>query len=380
MKLLILHNIATSYYKNIVFNALSKKYKDFKVVHLGEIQSNRDWKIDLSYLKYDYQVMFKGNIDNVSKIKILFKVIKTLRMENYDLIYLGGYSEFAYWIALIYAKMKRKKIIIEMDSNKYNLGKKRFYKEFVKKIFVKLCDYGITYGSLSKDYLISLGIKENNIVIKPNVTDNDFWYKESENLKNKREEIIKKNRFKKYNFIYVGRFSKEKNLFFLLDCFSKIKNKTKDKLWGLILVGGGPLEEDLKKHVIKEKIVDVFFITFKQKNELPEYYAISDVLILPSLSETWGIVVNESMASGLVPMISNRCGASDLIDEGNGYLFDPEDENDLSNKMLNIIEDSLKLNLMKKNNKTKIKSFTSGFAADKIIELINKIEKEEKDK
>ena len=51
-KLLIIHNIATSYYKNIVFNELYKKYKNVEILHLAETENIREWRIDLSDINY----------------------------------------------------------------------------------------------------------------------------------------------------------------------------------------------------------------------------------------------------------------------------------------------------------------------------------------
>ena len=275
----------------------------------------------------------------------------------------------------MFSKFLKKKIILEMDSNIYNLGKKTFYKEFFKRLFVRMCDFGITYSSLSKEYFIKLGMPEEKIVIKPNVTDNEYWGKEAEKCSRERYKIIKKEGFKNKNFIYVGRFAPEKNLFFMLETFKKVKGDLKSNQWGLILVGGGILEERLKKYVEKEKIKDVFFIPFKQKDELPKYYAISDVLLLPSLREPWGIVVNEAMASGLIPVISERCGARDLIiNNENGFLFDPTQKEELISVMKKVISAGKNINFIKKINKRKIDRINSEYASDKIIELINLIE------
>ena len=67
----------------------------------------------------------------------------------------------------------------------------------------------------------------------------------------------------------------------------------------------------------------------------PLYYGLADALVLPSLSEPWGLVVNEAMASGLPVLVSDRCGcAPDLVDPGiNGYTFDPEDTSQLARLM-----------------------------------------------
>ena len=80
---------------------------------------------------------------------------------------------------------------------------------------------------------------------------------------------------------------------------------------------------------------------FQQYRELPLYYGLASVFILPSTTEQWGLVVNEAMASGLPVLVSNRCGcAPDLVEEGrNGYTFDPFDQTNLADLMLRISDD-----------------------------------------
>lgn len=63
-----------------------------------------------------------------------------------------------------------------------------------------------------------------------------------------------------------------------------------------------------------------------QQEELIKYYALSDIFILPSFEEVWGLVINEALASGLYVLSSKYAGASyDLIKEGwNGEIFNPK--------------------------------------------------------
>jgi len=373
LKLLVLHNIASSYYKNIVFNALYKKFKNFKVIYFSETKSNRKWDIDLSYLNYKYSILFKGDFDTISGLSQARAIIKALKKEKFDIIYLGGYSDIANWVALIYSKLKRKKVIIEMNSNNFSLGGRKIYKEFLKKKFIGLCDFALSYGTLSKKYLIELGMPENRIFIKPNVTDNDFWERETKKYSIRRREILKDKGYKSRNFIFVGRFSEEKNLFFLLKAFNEAKKIISNENWGLILVGDGHLKEVLQSFVKKNEIKDVFFVPFKQKKELPEFYAISDVLVLPSLSEPWGIVVNEAMASGVIPLISNRCGAADMVvHDENGYMFNPKDIDSIISIIKEIMKKDDEIERLKLLNKKRINSVTSDSAAEVIIESVYK--------
>jgi len=75
-----------------------------------------------------------------------------------------------------------------------------------------------------------------------------------------------------------------------------------------------------------------------QYPDLPEFYRVASACILASVSETWGLVVNEAMASGLPVLVSHRCGCvPDLVQEGvNGFTFDPLDMEELTRLMLKV--------------------------------------------
>jgi len=78
----------------------------------------------------------------------------------------------------------------------------------------------------------------------------------------------------------------------------------------------------LRSYVDTRKIRDVFFVGHKEVTEMPKMYAMAEVFVLPSLEETWGLVVNEAMASGLPVIATENAGASmDLIKNSiNGFM------------------------------------------------------------
>jgi glycosyltransferase involved in cell wall biosynthesis len=81
----------------------------------------------------------------------------------------------------------------------------------------------------------------------------------------------------------------------------------------------------------------VYLPGFKPYEELPVYYALANTFVHASTSEQWGLVVNEAMASGLPVIVSNRCGcASELVD-GNGFTFDPTNEQELTARLLEMV-------------------------------------------
>jgi glycosyltransferase involved in cell wall biosynthesis len=75
---------------------------------------------------------------------------------------------------------------------------------------------------------------------------------------------------------------------------------------------------------------------FAQYNELPSLYGLAQALILPSIVDQWGLVINEAMASGIPVLASNRCGAAEdlVLEEATGRLFDPHSRRQITQAML----------------------------------------------
>ncbi len=91
----------------------------------------------------------------------------------------------------------------------------------------------------------------------------------------------------------------------------------------LVLTGNGELETELKNHAGDKK--NIHFMGFQNQQRMPAIYQLADVFVLPSKGpgETWGLSVNEAMASGKPVLVSDKCGcAFDLVEEGKtGYTF-----------------------------------------------------------
>lgn len=118
--------------------------------------------------------------------------------------------------------------------------------------------------------------------------------------------------------LYVGRLSAEKNLESLrslLQAFPRAR---------LALVGDGPQRRNLEKHFAG---LPVFFAGFLYKEELASAYASSDIFVMPSRTETLGLVVLEAMASGLPVVAARAGGIPEMIEDGvSGYLVNTESE------------------------------------------------------
>lgn len=119
--------------------------------------------------------------------------------------------------------------------------------------------------------------------------------------------------------LYAGRLAAEKNLSLLLESFQSMREVRPDV--ALVIVGDGPARAQLQK-----ALPDAHFTGFLEQEALARHYASADLFIFPSLSETWGNVVAEAMASGLAVVAYDHAASAELINSGhNGITVPPGD-------------------------------------------------------
>lgn len=370
-KILIIHNVLWSHYKAVVFTELNRLLLEegftpsFVHIALSERQRTNLGEIDKSLHKYPYKVLFETNFENTRSMERMKAVIKEILDFKPDLVVLPGYSDISVWAGLIVAKLKGTKVLVCIDSTE--MDKKRiWWKEFVKSVFARSCAAAFCYGLASALYAQKLGCK--NVVLRYQATPNQEIERIYDEVYIKRDEIKRKYGLKTKNFIYVGRLSEEKNVETLIRAFHEISKEADD--WGLIIVGNGPERERLETMVGCLGLSDyVFFTGGVSWREVPIFYALADVFVLPSASEPWGLVVNEAMVCGLPVIVSNRAGASfDLVINGkNGFTFNPHNWKALAELMGRFTKGEVNLKEMGHNSREIIQKYTPENAARQML-------------
>ena len=215
-------------------------------------------------------------------------------------------------IAVFFGKIFRIRTIISTHSI-YGFPKKGHYAKFVKLIFYN-SDHLLGLSRQAVSEIKSLGIPQEK------VSNFTYWIdmKKFKKIPNAKAKLHWTNRFV---VLFVGRFIPEKGIKDLLDA---------SQLWHkkitLAIAGVGPMEEEIKKHVLKNK--QILFLGAIDNHMLPLYYSASSLLIVPSINEEgFGRVIIEALACGLPVIGSNRGAILEAMDNSVGKLIDVNPKN-----------------------------------------------------
>ena len=299
---------------------------------------------------FDRITLFNDVSDGGSPERALLrqKMAKALREADPAVAMIPGWGTPASLIALEWCLRNQRPAVVMSESNAFD-EKRYALAESIKRIVVSLFSAGLAGGQLQREYLITLGLPRNRVFTGYDVVDNEYFRQKAEEVRSQASEVRRKYGLPRNYFLASARFVPKKNLPTLIRAYARYRQlagnrddgqrTTDNGPWNLVLLGDGPLKADLSRLISDLRLHGrVHLPGFVQYRELPAYYALADVFVHASITEQWGLVVNEAMATGLPVIVSNRCGCvPDLVAEGkNGFTFDPGSVKDLAKLMLDM--------------------------------------------
>lgn len=199
-------------------------------------------------------------------------------------------------------------------------------------------DVVISVGQNNRDYYLWSGVPPEHIAFAPHSVDTERFLDprggHEERAHRWREELgIPR---EAPAIVYAAKFLAKKDPMLLLDAFISLRPEAH-----LILVGSGELESALRARACD--LPNIHFLPFQNQGDMPAVYRVGDIYALPSRGpgETWGLALNEAMASGRAVIAGSRVGgARDLIEPGvTGWVFESANREDLAR----ILRDALSL-------------------------------------
>jgi glycosyltransferase involved in cell wall biosynthesis len=142
-------------------------------------------------------------------------------------------------------------------------------------------------------------------------------------------------------FVLIGRFVVKKDIGTALAAYARYRTLSGAGVREFHICGAGPLEGAIRGQIADLRLDGVVLHGFLQRDGIARVLAGGLALLLPSIEEQWGLVVNEALAFGLPILASDRVGARDLLVRTavNGYVFEPGNVEGLARLMLRLAED-----------------------------------------
>ena len=316
-------------------------------------------KIDIFSLS-DNKFSFKILGERVINIFKVFSNIKKLSKNN--IVLFNYYFDIASLTLLIISYFRKNKNIVVFHT---------FFKKnvilidiiyFVKRVIL------LNFALFFANRIIFLTNAQRKFFKKYTFFQKKFL-KKSLVIKNgiEKKYILRKKRplIKEIKLVYIGRLVSQKGLKSLIEL-----TKEKEIFSDFIIIGSGNKKAEIKLKYER----NVQFYTEVSNESIYKYYDVANVLILPSYSEVFPIVILEAMARGVVILVSDIPGMREIVVDGrNGYLFPPGDIKKIREILIYLKNNPTEIDRISKNNIQDVKLFTAEKQSQKYYEICKSV-------
>lgn len=361
MRLLILSDIPAPY-RIEVFKGLSKAFETTVFFNVSKNDSrNPDW-----YRKATTELYFEI-LDNDDSLNHYNDCIENIK--QYDAVLC--YDPWAKRSRALQRLCMRKRIPYILNADGALGITTSFPKKQIKTFYTKRAKMCFAGCERAVEYFKTYGAKDKNIVKHPftslyenQIIDKPISAEEKSTLK---QELGMSG---STTFIAVGQFIHRKGFDLLLEAWSKTTQEGQ-----LYIIGGGPKREEYEAYIKENDLKNVYIEDFKKPDELQKYYKASDVFVMPTREDIWGLVVNEAMAVGLPVITSDHCTSGNelVTNDVNGYVYPLEDTDMLASYIDKLAKDNALIGEFAEKSLEIIKEYTLENIISKHIESLNKL-------
>ncbi|PZE28540.1 glycosyltransferase [Curtobacterium sp. MCLR17_055] len=244
-----------------------------------------------------------------------FGWLRHAHLRNKRAVVLGGWESPVYWMALLRAKRARVRTVGFYESHLGSQGNTRGPISWLRRRYFATLDAVVTPGPAATEAVMQMGVARSRIHEGFNAVDVTHI-----------REVVQSTRpaqqgDHRLRIIYVGQLIPRKNVGALIGALTTLPNAS------LTIVGVGPLRAQLEQQVVTTlpNPDRVTFVGYIPGQDVAKRMLEHDVLVLPSLSEVWGLVVNEALACGLHVVVSTRAGVTRSVEKHAGVIVSDPD-------------------------------------------------------
>jgi glycosyltransferase involved in cell wall biosynthesis len=251
---------------------------------------------------------------------------RTLNRDNFDAILVYGHQYGSYLWTLFRARLQGLPILLRCETHlglKRSFGKQLLFRALIGSLYRSVGSAFLAIGSRNAAYYRWLGIDSRKIFLAPYSVDNVFFQSKAAEAKNHYVELREGYKIptNAVVILYASKFIDRKRPLDLLHAFVLLSQRHENVF--LLMVGAGPLASELREFADLQGLKNIIFTGFQNQSKLPSLFAVSDIFVLPSENEPWGLIINEAMCAGMPIITTDEVGAAaDLVRSGdNGFIY-----------------------------------------------------------
>jgi glycosyltransferase involved in cell wall biosynthesis len=316
----MLTNVVSPLHMGLYCTIAARGNLDLHVVYLNENESGRRWSEVPDRMTYSYEILSRRLRPRNRPVKgwRLDRLVRRVLRRRPQVIFSCGIAELEVAVTLMVTRSLKIPDIIVTASGPTDSRRESRAADALRHWAYRRYSGAIVPGPRHADYIVGLGMPRDRIFEAPYAVPGP-QYRESA-----RQPVALPG---KPSLLFVGRLTAEKGVDLLIDAMSQVHADVH-----LTIVGEGPLEADLRARAEASPAQDrITFRGFVRREDLGALYAGADLTVVPSITEPWGLVVNEAMEVGTPVVASDHVGsASVLVRPGiSGELFRSGDRADL---------------------------------------------------
>lgn len=299
-------------------------------------------------------------------------ILPLLARGRWDALLVHGYSHLSCWLAILAARLCRTRCLFRGETV---LAQPRSHsparlKGIALRWLFRRTAACLAIGSKSQEFYRAYGVREDQIVWCPYTIDADRFIQAPELAQRASGALRRRLSIPEGPpvVLCVSKWIPRKRPLDLLRAALSLSSPSI-----VVLVGEGALRPELealaRRHPDRIRLVG-----FRNQSELPSYYAMADLFVLPSSYEPWGIVINEAMCAGL-PIVTTTAvaAAADLVHHGeNGFLYSPGEVGQLAGFLRTLAEDPELRIRMGRNSLERIRAWTPEASAEGVVEALSR--------
>lgn len=249
------------------------------------------------------------------------EIARILGAGRFDAVIVNGWVVKSCLQALLACRRHRIPCLVRGESNA--LRPRPWHKRFVHRLLLRQYSGFLAIGKANRDFYLQNGVASSRIFMTPYGVANEWFAAQAATHRGQREEWRRQRGIPAdaFVFLFSGKLIPKKRP---LDILRAMAAPGQHRPWHLLIAGDGALRAECEAFALRTG-APVSFAGFLNQGEMPKAYAAADCLVLPSDNgETWGLVVNEAMASGVPAIVSDQVGChQDLIVPGETGLVYP---------------------------------------------------------